>query len=174
MSRATLSIGSNIGDRLEHLRGALRRLAGTGAVTAVSSVYETEPWGVTDQDPFLNAIVLVADRDTDADGWLARAHQLEAHANRVRTRRWGPRSLDVDVITVDELTSDDKRLTLPHPRAHERAFVLVPLAEVAPEQLLPLRGTAAELLRALPTTERDGVRRLVGVSLLPVPDGNRE
>lgn len=172
MSRATLSIGSNIDDRLEHLRGAVHGLA--TVVTGVSSVYETEPWGVPDQEPFLNAIVLVDDQDTDPDGWLARAHQLEAHAKRTRTRRWGPRTLDVDVITVDELTSDDERLTLPHPRAHKRAFVLAPLAEVAPGQLLPGRGTAAELLRALPATERDGVRRLSWVSLSPGTDGDRE
>lgn len=128
MSRAVLSIGSNLGDRLEHLRSVVRALQ----PVAVSSVYETAPWGGVDQDDYLNAVLIVEDPAVDAYGWLARAHELEAAAGRVRDVRWGPRTLDVDVIDVAGVVSADPVLTLPHPRAHERAFVLVPWAEVDP------------------------------------------
>jgi 2-amino-4-hydroxy-6-hydroxymethyldihydropteridine diphosphokinase len=128
VSRAVLSIGSNLGDRLAHLRSVVDALH----PVAVSSVYETAPWGGVDQADFLNAILVVEDPDTDAPGWLRKAQQLERAAGRVRAVRWGPRTLDVDVIDVDGIVSTDPELTLPHPRAHERAFVLVPWAEVDP------------------------------------------
>lgn len=157
MSRAVLSIGSNIGDRLGYLRSAVHGLG--DSVVAVSSVYRTAPWGVADQDDFYNA-ALIAEADTDAWGWLARARRLESAAQRSRERRWGPRTLDVDVITVDELVSSDERLTLPHPRAHQRAFVLVPVAELDADLMLPGMGKVADLLAALPGDERAGVRPL--------------
>ena len=137
MSRAVLGIGSNLGDRLAHLRSVVEAL---GPV-AVSSVYETAPWGGVEQQDYLNAVIVVEDPDTDAYGWLARAHALEAAAGRVREVRWGPRTLDVDVIDVDGIISDDPVLTLPHPRAHERAFVLVPWAEVDPTVPAPADPT---------------------------------
>jgi 2-amino-4-hydroxy-6-hydroxymethyldihydropteridine diphosphokinase len=133
VTRAVLSIGSNLGDRLAHLRSVVEALH----PVLVSSVYETAPWGGVEQADYLNAVVVVEDPDTDAYGWLARAHELERAAGRVRDVRWGPRTLDVDVIDVDGQVNDDPALTLPHPRAAERAFVLVPWAEVDPSVPAP-------------------------------------
>jgi 2-amino-4-hydroxy-6-hydroxymethyldihydropteridine diphosphokinase len=154
MTTAVLSIGSNLGDRLAYLQSTVDALP----VLAMSPVYETAPWGVTDQDDFLNAILVVAQDDVDEWGWLHRAHALENAAGRVRAVRWGPRSLDVDVVTVAGVTSDDPRLELPHPRAHERAFVLVPWLDVQPDAELPGHGRIADLLAALPSAEVAGVR----------------
>ena len=153
MSRAVLSIGSNLGDRLAHLRSVVAAL---GPV-AVSPVYETAPWGGVEQDDYLNAIVVVDDPGTDAYGWLARARELERAADRIREVRWGPRTLDVDVIDVDGGSNADPELTLPHPRAHERAFVLVPWADVDPDAVLPGHGRVADLVDLV--TDRSGVRR---------------
>jgi 2-amino-4-hydroxy-6-hydroxymethyldihydropteridine diphosphokinase len=154
MTEAVLSIGSNLGDRLAHLRSAVTGLG--DSVVAVSEVYETAPWGVTDQADFLNAVVLV--RGRDARGWLSKAHELERAAGRSRETHWGPRSLDVDVITVGGVTSTDPELTLPHPRAHERAFVLVPWLAVQPDAVLPGHGPVAELVATLPAEDIAGVR----------------
>jgi 2-amino-4-hydroxy-6-hydroxymethyldihydropteridine diphosphokinase len=150
MSRAVLSIGSNLGDRLAHLRAVVAALR----PVAVSPVYETAPWGGVEQDDYLNAILVVDDPGTDAYGWLAKARQLEQTAGRVRDVRWGPRTLDVDVVDVDGTTNPDPELTLPHPRAHERAFVLVPWADVDPDAVLPGHGRVADL-----RADRSGVRR---------------
>jgi len=148
-----LSIGSNLDDRLAHLRSVVAAL---GPV-AVSPVYETAPWGGVEQDDYLNAIVVVDDPGTDAYGWLARARELERAADRIREVRWGPRTLDVDVIDVDGSSNADPELTLPHPRAHERAFVLVPWADVDPDAVLPGHGRVADLVDLV--TDRSGVRR---------------
>jgi 2-amino-4-hydroxy-6-hydroxymethyldihydropteridine diphosphokinase len=156
-----LSIGSNVGDRLGYLRGCVVLLG--AAVRAASPVYSTVPWGAVEgggpQGDFLNAVVLVEDRDADPQEWLRRGQCCEAAAHRTRHVRWGPRTLDVDVIDVEQTRWDDPRLTLPHPRAHQRAFVLVPWLDVAPHAVLAGRGTVAELLAALPAAERRGVRR---------------
>jgi 2-amino-4-hydroxy-6-hydroxymethyldihydropteridine diphosphokinase len=162
VTRAVLSIGSNVGDRLAYLRGAVRGLG--DEVVAVSSVYRTAPWGVADQDDFYNAAV-IAEADVGPPGWLDRAQRLEAGAQRIRGRRWGPRTLDVDVIVVDEETRTDERLTLPHPQAHRRAFVLVPIAELDEDLMLPGVGKVRDLLAALPEEELAGVHRLHGESL---------
>jgi len=156
VSRAVLSVGSNLGDRLAHLQSTVDGLA--GAVAGVSGVYETAPWGGVDQDDYLNAVLVVTAAGVDAAGWLGRARELEATAGRVRGARWGPRTLDVDVITVDGATSSDPELTLPHPRAHQRAFVLVPWLDVDPEATLPARGPVRDLLARLDPAEIAGVR----------------
>lgn len=148
MTRTVLSIGSNIGDRLEHLQLAVEHFR--PYLTAVSPVFETPPWGPVEQQPFLNAILICADRDAGPDDWLARGQACEQAAGRTRELHWGPRTLDVDVIVVDELISDDPRLTLPHPYAHERAFVLVPWWAADPEAQLPGRGSVLSLLQGLP------------------------
>jgi len=148
-----LSIGSNLGDRLAHLRSVVAAL---GPV-AVSPVYETAPWGGVEQDDYLNAIVVVDDPGTDAYGWLARARELERAAGRIREIRWGPRTLDVDVIDVDGGSNADPELTLPHPRAHERAFVLAPWLDIERDAVLPGHGPVAELLAKVGT---DGVTKL--------------
>jgi 2-amino-4-hydroxy-6-hydroxymethyldihydropteridine diphosphokinase len=165
MTRAVLSLGSNLGDRDAYLDGALDRLAPW--LVAVSSRVETAPWGGVEQDDFLNLVAVVDDPDADARDWLERAWACERAAERVRVVRWGPRSLDVDVLTVRDadgrdVLSDDPELVLPHPRAHERAFVLVPWAEVEPGAVVPGRGAVAALRDALPAAERAGVRPVAG------------
>lgn len=156
MTRAVLSIGSNLGDRLGYLRSVLDAAGPT--LVAASGVYETAPWGVTDQDDFLNAVLVVDDPGRDAAGWLAFCQGCERRAGRVRTRRWGPRTLDADVVDVDALTSDNPALTLPHPGAAERAFVLVPWLEADPAAQLAGRPVR-ELVARLAPGELAGVRR---------------
>jgi 2-amino-4-hydroxy-6-hydroxymethyldihydropteridine diphosphokinase len=162
MTRAVLSLGANLGDRAGTLRAALQALAADGPV-AHSGLYETPPWGPVEQPPYLNAVA-VLHGDRDAAGWLARAHELEQAAGRTREVRWGARTLDVDVVTVQEddgspVLSDDPQLTLPHPRAHERAFVLLPWSTLDPGAELPGRGRVADLLAALPADEVGAVTR---------------
>ena len=162
VTRAVLSLGANLGDRAGALRAALAALKGDGLV-ARSTLYETPPWGPVEQPPYLNAIAVVRG-DRDAAGWLARAHELEQAAGRTREVRLGARTLDVDVVTVtgDDGTpvlSDDPALTLPHPRAHERAFVLVPWLTLDPGAVLPGRGRVADLVAALPPEDVAAVKR---------------
>ncbi|HTJ39261.1 MAG TPA: 2-amino-4-hydroxy-6-hydroxymethyldihydropteridine diphosphokinase [Dactylosporangium sp.] len=153
MTRALLALGSNLGDREGHLRGAVEGLG--DAVVLVSGVYETPPWGDPDQPHYLNAVLLAVDPAAGPRDWLATAHRLEDEAGRVRdpARRFGPRTLDVDVIAVwnddgEPVTSDDAELTLPHPRAHLRAFVLRPWIDIQPYAQLPGHGWVNDLLRA--------------------------
>ncbi|MFD4368883.1 2-amino-4-hydroxy-6-hydroxymethyldihydropteridine diphosphokinase [Rhodococcus sp. NPDC058521] len=160
MSRAVLSIGSNVGDSRAHLQSVVDALG--SRVVGVSGLYATAPWGGVEQQDFLNAVVIAEDSDFDCRQWLRFGQELEAAADRVRVERWGPRTLDVDVITCDDVRSDDPTLTLPHPRAHERAFVLVPWLDVDPDAQLfvgdgPQRVDA--LLAASSADERAGVRR---------------
>ncbi|MGH3693722.1 MAG: 2-amino-4-hydroxy-6-hydroxymethyldihydropteridine diphosphokinase [Pseudonocardiaceae bacterium] len=171
MSAAVLSIGSNVGDRLEYLRECVRGLG--GVVRVVSGVYSTAPWGGVAQAEFLNAVLLVDDPAADGWEWLRRGQRCEAAAQRSRTIRWGPRTLDVDVIDVEQTCRDDPQLTLPHPRAHERAFVLVPWLEVAPEAVLTGHGPVAELVAALPMADRRSVRRRGDMTLRDPTLGSR-
>jgi 2-amino-4-hydroxy-6-hydroxymethyldihydropteridine diphosphokinase len=160
MSRVVLSIGSNLGDPLANLQSVLDGLG--GRLVAVSSVYATAPWGGVEQQDFLNAALIAQDDDLDCRGWLRLGQELERRADRVRDVRWGPRSLDVDVVDCDGVVSADPELTLPHPRAHERAFVLVPWLEIDPDAMLAVDGAeaaAADLLRSLDPAEVAGVRR---------------
>ncbi len=152
MTNALLSLGSNQGDRFEHLRAAVDAL--DDVLFLVSGVYETPPWGDPDQPAYLNAAALVAGEEVAA-GWLARAQDLENRAARVRDpeRRYGPRTLDVDVIMVwsDDglpVISSDPQLTLPHPRAHLRAFVLRPWLDIQPYAQIPGYGWVADLMRS--------------------------
>jgi 2-amino-4-hydroxy-6-hydroxymethyldihydropteridine diphosphokinase len=156
VSRAVLSLGSNLGDRFGYLRGAVAGFG--GAVVAASPVYETAPWGGVEQPDFLNAILIVDDPAVDHWGWLRRGQELEQAAERVREVRWGPRTLDVDVVTVDGVTSEDPELLLPHPGTPERATVLIPWLDVDPDAVLPGHGRVADLLAALPAGEAETVR----------------
>ncbi len=134
--RAFVSLGSNLGDRLGHLRRAVDRLRADGdpPVSAVSRVYETEPVGGPEQGPYLNLLVeLAVAPGTDPYRLLGLCRRLEAAAGRVRGERWGPRTLDADLVWLDGVVLDDPELTLPHPRWRERRFVLAPLAELAPD-----------------------------------------
>ncbi|WP_062991498.1 2-amino-4-hydroxy-6-hydroxymethyldihydropteridine diphosphokinase [Nocardia anaemiae] len=163
MSRAVLSIGSNLGDRLAHLRSVVDGLG--DRVVAVSPVYSTAPWGGVEQDDYLNAIVLVDDPEFGAHDWLRFGQQLEQAAGRVRELRWGARTLDVDVVWCADggavCHSDDPELTLPHPQAHNRAFVLIPWLDVQPDAELEVDGTprpVRDWLDELDAAERAGVR----------------
>jgi 2-amino-4-hydroxy-6-hydroxymethyldihydropteridine diphosphokinase len=149
-----LSLGSNLGDRLAHLQAAVDVVHRRLGVLAVSPVYETAPVGGPPQDDYLNAVLLTAvERPWDA---LEAAREAEAARARQRTERWGPRTLDVDVVSVDDVDADDPELTLPHPRAHERAFVLAPWLDVDEAAELAGHGAVARLLAAL---DSSGVRR---------------
>lgn len=130
--RAFLGLGSNLGDRLGHLERAVALLAERGDVVAVSSVYETEPVGGPEQGPFLNVVVELSTADTPRQ-LLERCRRLEEDAARVRTVRFGPRTLDADVLLVGEERVEEADLEVPHPRMVERRFVLAPLRELAPE-----------------------------------------
>lgn len=127
--RAFLSLGSNLGDRRAHLRQAVETLPD---VVAVSSVYETAPLGGPEQGPYLNLVVELS-TCIEPRNLLAICHRIEAAAERVREERWGPRTLDIDIIWIDGVRSEDPQLTLPHPRWRERRFVLAPLRELAPD-----------------------------------------
>ncbi|GES31066.1 2-amino-4-hydroxy-6-hydroxymethyldihydropteridine diphosphokinase [Streptomyces angustmyceticus] len=155
--RAVISLGSNLGNRLEILQGAVDALEDTPGlrVKAVSPVYETEPWGVApgSQPTYFNAVVLIKTTLPPAS-LLERGHAIEEAFERVRDEQWGPRTIDVDIVAYQDVLSDDPRLTLPHPRAHERAFVLAPWYDIEPEAEVPGHGAVAALLSAL---GRDGV-----------------
>jgi dihydroneopterin aldolase / 2-amino-4-hydroxy-6-hydroxymethyldihydropteridine diphosphokinase len=150
------SVGSNLGDRMTNLQLGIDVLAGDGLILrAVSGVYETDPVGYEGQGDYLNAILLAVSA-LPARDILARCAAAEAAAGRVRTVRWGPRTLDVDIIMCGAETSNDPALTLPHPLAHKRAFVLAPWLDVDPEAVLPGWGPVVELLAATGTS---GIRR---------------
>jgi 2-amino-4-hydroxy-6-hydroxymethyldihydropteridine diphosphokinase len=140
MARAYLGLGANLGDRAAALQQAVDALdAAHGTrVVAVSRVYETDPLGGPEQPDYLNAVVAL-DTDCSARELLELAQRLERDAHRVRAVRWGPRTLDVDVLLVGDEHVDEPDLVVPHPRMWERAFVLVPLADVAPEHVAPAR-----------------------------------
>lgn len=155
--RAVLALGANLGNRLETLQGAIDALEDTPGVRVreVSPVYETEPWGVDpgSQPSYFNAVVVLK-TTLPPSSLLERAHAVEEAFHRVRDEHWGPRTLDVDIVAYAEVVSDDPQLTLPHPRAHERAFVLAPWLDVDPEAQLPGHGPVAGLLDSV---TRDGV-----------------
>lgn len=167
MTRAVLSLGSNLGDRLAHLRSAVAGFA--DLLEAVSPVYETAPWGVPDQPDFLNAVLVVSSPSVDEWGWLRRGQALEAAAGRVREQHWGPRTLDVDVVTVDGVTSTHPDLLLPHPGTPTRATVLIPWLAVDPAAALPGHGPVAALLAVLPEKDRTDVKERPDLTLRPGP-----
>jgi 2-amino-4-hydroxy-6-hydroxymethyldihydropteridine diphosphokinase len=146
---AVISLGSNLGNRLETLQGAVDALEDTPGlrVKAVSPVYETQPWGVAPgtQAAYFNAVVLIK-TTLPPSSLLERGHAIEEAFERVRDERWGPRTIDVDIVAYQDVVSDDPLLTLPHPRAHQRAFVLVPWNDVDPQAEFPGRGAVSALL----------------------------
>ena len=151
MTRAVLSLGSNLGDRFGYLRQAVAGFAGWRGtrIVAVSPVYETEPFGPVPQGDYLNAVLIVTSPELDEWDWLRRGQELEQAAGRVREVRWGPRTLDVDVVTVDEVCGTDPRLLLPHPGAATRNTVLRPWLDIEPDAVLPGHGRVADLLAAV-------------------------
>jgi 2-amino-4-hydroxy-6-hydroxymethyldihydropteridine diphosphokinase len=167
--KVVLALGSNVGRRFDTLQGAVDALfdaPGLGFV-AVSPVYETDPvGGPPDQRSYLNAVVIGSTMTLGPKAILERALGVEAAFGRTRMQRWGPRTLDVDLIMVGDLLSEDPELTLPHPLAHERAFVLVPWSQADPGAMLPGRGSVAGLLADL---DQQGVRLRPDRALQP-PD----
>jgi 2-amino-4-hydroxy-6-hydroxymethyldihydropteridine diphosphokinase len=164
LRRVVLALGSNLGDRLELLQGAVDALADTPEleVLAVSPVYETDPVGGPDQPDYLNAVVVCSGPQSPRTV-LERALAIENAFDRVRDVRWGPRTLDVDVIAVGDLVVGEPDLQVPHPRAAERAFVLVPWLDVDAAAALPGAGAVADLVARLDVT---GVRRRTDLDLV--------
>ena len=143
MRRAFIGLGSNLGDRRAHLNAAVDQLRAAGDVTAVSPLYETEPVGGPEgQQDYLNLVVELHTADSPRT-LLERCQALEVSAHRERTERWGPRTLDADVLLVEGELVDEPDLTVPHPRMWERRFVLAPLADVAPGLVTPAQLAAA-------------------------------
>ncbi|MGA7098059.1 MAG: 2-amino-4-hydroxy-6-hydroxymethyldihydropteridine diphosphokinase [Acidimicrobiia bacterium] len=164
MTRFAIGLGSNMGDRLEYLRNAVTEMEEIGTVVAVSGLYESEPVGGPEQDPYLNAI-LVLETDLDAESLLGRLQQVESASGRERTVRWGPRTLDLDLITGDGVTVDSPTLTLPHPRSADRRFVLEPLAEVWPQAIVSGSVVAEEALTTVGDQRVDLLARRWGRGL---------
>ena len=145
MTLAYVGLGANLGDR----EASVRRAAELIGARRLSTLYETEPWGVIDQPDFFNAVAEV-ETDVGPRPFLDRLFEVERELGRVRDgKRWGPRIIDLDLLVYGTETSDTAALTLPHPRLHDRLFVLVPWAELAPDFDVPGRGTVADLLARL-------------------------
>jgi len=159
MAEALLALGGNVGNVRDTLSRAIAALCEDGTVRLVarSSDYRTPPWGVEDQPPFVNCAIVVA-TDLPPAGLLALAQRVERQfgRDRARERRWGPRSLDIDLISYDDVALDTPDLTLPHPRLFERAFVLAPLAEIAPER----RIAGVRIIDAIAKVDRTGIEKL--------------
>jgi 2-amino-4-hydroxy-6-hydroxymethyldihydropteridine diphosphokinase len=159
MAEALIAFGGNVGDIRDTLARGIARLCDGRDIRllARSSDYWTAPWGVEDQPPFVNCAIVAA-TDLPPLALLLRAQAVERdfERNRARERRWGPRTLDIDLIAYDDVRLDTPELTLPHPRALERGFVLVPLAEIAPER----RIAGVRVVDALAKVDRRGVEKL--------------
>jgi 2-amino-4-hydroxy-6-hydroxymethyldihydropteridine diphosphokinase len=162
---AVLSLGSNLGNRAETLQGAIDALEDTPGVRVkkVSPVYETEPWGVEpgSQPNYFNVVVVVK-TTLPPSSLLERGRAIEDAYARRRTERWAARTIDVDIVAYQGVVSDDPELTLPHPRAHQRAFVLVPWHDIDPGAELPGVGAVGQLLA---TVGRDSVQARADVEL---------
>lgn len=163
------SLGANLGDRLAALQGAVDLLAASLLVRElrVSSVYETDPVGGPEQPPYLNAVVVARSGAAPLE-LLGLAYQVERAYARTRDVRWGPRTLDVDLLVVGDVVSDDPALTLPHPRLHERGFVLTPWTELDADAQVVGRGRVGELAHAVAATDGpDAVRRTEARLVVP-------
>ncbi len=157
MTKAYLSLGSNMGMRKDNLKRAVRYLDAHEHITVecVSSYYETDPWGYTDQEAFLN-IALGLETSLSPETLLSVCQGVEQALKRVRKIHWGPRTIDVDILTYGAYTSQSAELTIPHPRMTERGFVLVPLAEIAPELII----NGKKVLDWLLEVDQTGIRKI--------------
>jgi 2-amino-4-hydroxy-6-hydroxymethyldihydropteridine diphosphokinase len=164
LNRACLSLGSNLGDRLENLKKALEKLKDLGIVEKASSVYETDPVGYLDQPQFLNMACLLATK-LSPEELLKGLKMLEEEMGREASFRNAPRPIDVDIIFFNEIVFDSPDLTIPHPRMHERAFVLAPLAELVPEDIHPvLKRTVSDLVQTIDQSRIDKLSDLSDLS----------
>ena len=165
MSRVLLGLGTNMGDRRRNLQEAVARLRTAMTVTAVSPVYETAPWGDTEQPDFFN-ICLAAETTQAPLELLQFLKQTETELGREKSRRWGPRLIDIDILAYENQVIQEKNLMIPHPHIAERTFVLAPLADIAPEWVHPLTGrSVTQMLTAVYRTD---------IHLLPEPLFNNE
>ena len=156
---ALIAIGSNLGDRVANVKKAVLRAADEVKATLVfmSSFYETEPWGIKEQGPFMNAVMGV-DTELPPAALLAHLKSVEAGMGRQEAERWGPRVIDLDIIFYDGLVMDENGLTIPHPAAADRAFVMVPLAEIAPDFIHPVTGRGvSDIAKSL---DSSGIRKM--------------
>ena len=155
--RVYLGLGSNIEPRAEHLRAAARGLEESGLrICAKSPVYQTKPWGGVEQEDFLNMALLAEAADSPLR-LLAELKRLERALGRTPTCFWGPRVIDIDILLYDDLTFSAKGLTIPHRELKNRAFMLIPLLDIAPGLILPGGVPLAAVLRRLPPEEAAGV-----------------
>jgi 2-amino-4-hydroxy-6-hydroxymethyldihydropteridine diphosphokinase len=159
MNRVFIGLGSNVGDRLHHLQRAVKALGelpGT-SVKKLSAVYETEPVGLKDQPTFLNAVVEI-ETTLEVKALYAAVKEIERAVGRVPRQRWGPREIDLDLLYYNDVVLSDSELSIPHPEVSSRRFVLIPLAEIAPEFIDPVRNkTVLEMVRTL--TNQSAVHR---------------
>lgn len=145
--RAVISLGSNIGDRFSYLQSAINEIneLPDSNVLICSSVYETKPVGLEDQNDFLNAVIII-DTDFNAEELLMKLMLIELNLGRERSIKWGPRTIDLDLIDYEKMTFESEKLTLPHPRAFERCFVLKPWEEIDNNSEISGKGKVSELL----------------------------
>ena len=150
--KVVIALGSNLGDRAENISKAVSELNKIIEVTHLSTIYETDPVGGPEQPDYLNA-VLIGESELNPVDLLTKTLEIENALGRTREVRWGARTLDIDLIVAGDIVSNTEFLTLPHPRAHERAFVLEPWLEIEPDAVLPGRGSVATLLSQLSIEE---------------------
>ncbi|MFO3796946.1 MAG: 2-amino-4-hydroxy-6-hydroxymethyldihydropteridine diphosphokinase [Anaerolineales bacterium] len=165
MAEVFIALGTNLGDRLENLRRALECIAAKVQIVRLSSIYETSPWGYTEQPPFLN-LVLSGQTELQPQPLLEFLKSCEQALGRRPTFRYGPRLIDLDILAYEDRILETPTLTLPHPHLHERAFVLVPLHEIAPNWIHPRLGKSVSELLA--TCEVSGIRRIGQIFLSQV------
>lgn len=159
MNTAYIALGSNIGGRSTYLHKALQSISQRESIriSAVSSIYETEPVGLENQPSFLNMVVAI-ETDECAESLLKKLQDIEEQLDRVRVERYGPRTIDLDILLFNDENIEKNELSIPHPRMHERSFVLVPLAEIAPYVKMPTsHKTIEHILTSLPERLRKGV-----------------
>lgn len=152
MARSYISIGSNLNDPIRQVRSAIDALRTFGEVVAVSSIYVTEPWGVKDQPEFVNAVALLETLRSPHELLMA-VKKAEREFGRGHSERWGPRTIDFDILTFDNVAIDEPDLKIPHPYMFERAFVLVPLAEIEPAYIPARDALGAEQLATVRLVE---------------------
>lgn len=168
MNKAYLGLGTNMGDRLDYINSACKILSNNNniEITNKSKLYETKAWGYTDQADFLN-LCLEIETSLDEYELLKVCQEVEQQLNRERIIRWGPRTIDVDILFFNDIILDNENLSLPHPRISERAFVLIPLMDL--NQNLLIKGKViSEYLNSLTNDERDEVKEYIGDEKKPI------